>query len=308
MSSYRSVLAWMLAVNAVWAGKNFFVIVALQDMSPTTVGVLRWSGFALLLWIGIATPWFRKVMSVKMPKGRDARTAFAIGLLLFAPAHVGFYTALTRTTSIEGTVLHTTMPMVTAVLAALILREAVPRTRWFAILVSCLGAAVVAMRLGMAQGLSMDVAGNLLYLGAVIWESLGVVLIARAARQSSAVGALGYQSLGMSSGLLLATLTLPGDGGWNVQAWTATGIIALAYLIFLASAFCFCTWYTMVRRAPVSILMLVTGIQPLLAILPGWLFLGERVGPSYFVGAAMVLSALVIASREKPATVSVGSS
>ncbi len=298
--SSAQVLLAMAFVNALWAAKNFFVKVAMDGMSATTVGVVRWGGFALLLWGLMALPGFRRLVDARLPDQKGAWSAFLIGLLLFAPAHTLYYVALTYTTTIEGTVLHTSMPMITALFAWALLRERVSRARWLAIVVSCAGAYIVTAGFGQVRLSSSGTFGNVLYLSAIVVETLGVVLVARVILRSSGIGALAWQLIGMTVGMALISAVLPAPNGWAVAAITWPVVGAMAYLIVFASAICFCVWYSLVKRAPLSLLMVATGLQPIIATALGCTYLHEKAGTAFGVGAALVLAALGIAACERP--------
>jgi len=289
------VLSLMVLVNALWAGKNFAVKLAqTEHMSPTTVSSFRWGFFAIILWGLLAIPGFRKASGAVMPKPKDAMRSFLIGLILFAPAHVLYYLSLNYTTTIEATVLHMTQPMITAGFAAFLLKEKVTPYRWVALTVCLVGAYVVLAGFALPQWSTGTTYGNLMYLAAVVVETLGIVLVARVILRSSGLGALAYQLIGMALGAVTAAIILPSPAGWQLGTLTTPVILAIAYLVIFASAVCFSIWYTLVKHAPLSLITLVMGLQPVLATGIGMKFFGEKGGSGFVPGSILVLVALVI--------------
>lgn len=288
-----------MLINSLWAPKNLAVKLTFESFSPTVTGLLRWGLFAVLLALLMRSPRFRAWTNATPLEAIYRRPAFLIGLLLFAPAHVLYYVGVNFTSTIESTVLHTSLPIWSALLAAVVLREHVSARRWLAIFACAIGAYVVAVGFG-APSLSGNTLGNALYLLAVFVESFGLILIARVLLRSTGIGALLYQAAGMALGFALASALIPGDLGWRVSALTPAAVGGMGYLIVFSTLVCFTVWCNLVKDTPVSLVMMSMGLQPLLATVLGWWMLGERVGAHTWVGGVIVLGALVFAACEKP--------
>lgn len=98
--------------------------------------------------------------------------------------------------------------------------------------------------------------------------------------------------------LLLAAGSLTG-GTFGQAGGTSAAIFAY---ICAASIVSYCLWYTAVRRADLSRLLIIKFLEPLFAAVLGSVLLGEDVfNLSYLLAAAAILAAIVVSSgkREK---------
>src|SRR5207302_9039181 len=75
---------------------------------------------------------------------------------------------------------------------------------------------------------------------------------------------------------------------------TMSGIawFAVLYNIFLAGTLAHWAWFTMARTLPVAVSSLSSLPVPVVGVLSGMLFLGERPGTSEFIALALVLASL----------------
>jgi drug/metabolite transporter (DMT)-like permease len=73
----------------------------------------------------------------------------------------------------------------------------------------------------------------------------------------------------------------------NGTAW-----FAVLYNIFFAGTLAHWAWFTMARTLPVAVSSLSSLPVPVVGVLSGMLFLGERPGASEFVALALVLASL----------------
>ena len=83
--------------------------------------------------------------------------------------------------------------------------------------------------------------------------------------------------------------------------WSAAAIGSLAYLALFGSVIAFVVYYRLLKVVPVSLLALVSYAFPIVAVVLGWLVLGERLSGSTLVGAAGVLVGIALATwRRRP--------
>ena len=84
---------------------------------------------------------------------------------------------------------------------------------------------------------------------------------------------------------------------------SGTAWFAVLYNIFLAGTVAHWAWFTMARTLPVAVSSLSSLPVPVVGVLSGILFLGERPGPSEYIALALVLaslSAVLFAPATKP--------
>ena len=78
----------------------------------------------------------------------------------------------------------------------------------------------------------------------------------------------------------------------SLAQMSGTAWFAVLYNIFLAGTLAHWAWFKMARTLPVAVSSLSSLPVPVVGVLSGMLFLGERPGPSEFVALGLVLASL----------------
>jgi drug/metabolite transporter (DMT)-like permease len=259
------------AASLGFAGLGLLLVSKLSGESIRVPRVL-WGKVALLALFNIAAWNALIVFGVRqMPAGRSAILAF-------------------------------TMPVWTVLIGFALLHEPLSKRRIVALLLGMCG---LALLLGEdVRHLGRSPAGALFILGAAVSWAFGTVLLRRwkpALPQNTLSGwlmVLGWIPIALGAPLFdphpLASLaSMPGI------AW-----FAVLYNIFLAGTLAHWAWFKMARTLPVAVSSLSSLPVPVVGVLSGMLFLGERPGWSEFVALGFVLASLAAvllgpASKEK---------
>jgi drug/metabolite transporter (DMT)-like permease len=158
-------------------------------------------------------------------------------------------------------------------------------------------------------GLALGFAGTILLIGATPREIVGADLrgpgaltLASASwafgsvwfkRQPSHVGnpyvAASMQMLVGGAAVTLVGLALGEAGEWRA---TPAGLGAMAYLIVFGSIVGYTSYFYALRHAPPTIVGTYAYVNPVIAVLLGWLLLDEALSPRTFVAMALILSAV----------------
>ena len=78
----------------------------------------------------------------------------------------------------------------------------------------------------------------------------------------------------------------------TMSTMSGTAWFAVLYNIFFAGTLAHWAWFTMARTLPVAVSSLSSLPVPVVGVLSGMFFLGERPGVSEFVALALVLASL----------------
>gem|GEM_PF-873863 len=290
----------MALLNVLWAPVNYFIQRATADgTSATALAGTRWTLFGILMGGLLAWPRFRAAFDVKWPSARDVRLALLLGALLFGPAHALYYYALAKTSTIEGTVINTTAPIWTTILAFLVLRERGNPVRTASLVLGVLGAYLVSIGPQLPDLATGHTQGNLLYLSATVTECLAGVFAVAIVRRSSGLPVLWLQSIGAAVALAAVALAFPNVFPWRYDSVGWPTYTSLAYMVLVAGLITFGMWYRLVEKAPLSLMVISLMMQPPLSALIGHYGLGEAVGPNVWLGLAPILLALLVAANER---------
>lgn len=152
------------------------------------------------------------------------------------------------------------------------------------LLVGTLGIVVLSMPL-ILSGIRADALSTLFFILASLSWAGGTVLQARLRLQLDATVLSGYQmffgGVGFAAAALLFKEPLPTP---SLQAWLAWG-----YLVVFGSLIAFTSYIKVIRILPTRVVMTYSYVNPIIAILLGWLILGEKITLWTIAGAALIL-------------------
>ncbi|ENO85100.1 DMT family transporter [Thauera linaloolentis] len=277
-----------LAVVALWSTTPLAIAWSLPGggyafslFARMVVGAL--CAFALLLASG-----------VRMPLGRGAWTAYAIGgASLFATLFCVYWGAQFVHSGLIALVFGLS-PLVTGAVAAVWLRErAFTPLKLFGMGVALLGLGVVFGR-GEDLGGPQAPAGLAVLLLAVLLNACGLVGMKR--------HGAGVPPLATTAGVMLVSLPLFGLvwlwGGSGVpQAMPLRSLLAIIYLGVFGSVLGFALYYYLMKHLPAVSLAMITVVTPVLALVLGSLLNDEALPLRVWAGAACICAGLYLNLR-----------
>jgi drug/metabolite transporter (DMT)-like permease len=286
-------LAGIVLVNVAtltWA-TNMVLGRWLRDYAgPLTLAAARYTIACLLFALLL-----RRQPPTERQLGQDRRLLFAmgiVGVVLFAPT---LYLGLRFTTAVNATLINGFGPLITGLLAALLIQESMSRRQVTGALVGLAGVLVLISGGSLAfwSELGSSV-GDLIMVGAVTLWGLYSVLSRRAMYGRSALSATAFSAF---LGLPLLVL----GAVWELQAFPVTPspelALAVLYIGLFPTGIGFLAWNAGVRRLGASGAMVFYNTLPLYGTLLGILLLGETVGLSHLVGGALIVGGGLWAAR-----------
>jgi drug/metabolite transporter (DMT)-like permease len=202
----------------------------------------------------------------------------------------------------RSAILAYTMPVWTVLFGMALLHEPLSRRKIIGLVLGMLGMAVL---LGEdVRHITRSPMGTLLILAAAISWAFGTVLLRRWKPPLPQNTLTGWMML---IGWLPIAVCVPLFDEHPISSlahMSGTAWFAVLYNIFLAGTVAHWAWFTMARTLPVAVSSLSSLPVPVVGVLSGILFLGERPGPSEYIALALVLaslSAVLFAPATKPA-------
>jgi len=299
MKSNLRLFLFLALLEALWAPVNYMVVEAERGgCSPAGIGLIRWGGICLGVFLLLAIPKVREWSRSKFPGIKDTLKCIAIGLLLTGPSHLMYYTALEHTETVEGTVFNATSPLWVALFAGWILSEKVGPRRWSALSLGVVGAYIASVGFTWPQIHHGHLGWNLLYLGGALLECLGGALLARIIRTSSGVCAFAWETSGRVLAMILFPILLPAALPMRI-AITQGPVLSLGYLMIIAGLFTFVSWVILIESAPLSLMAVTIALQTPIAAVLGHFYLHEVLDPTLFIGATIIFVSLLLSASEK---------
>ncbi|MGD2205386.1 MAG: DMT family transporter, partial [Anaerolineae bacterium] len=203
----------------------------------------------------------------------------------FAPT---LYLGLHFTTTVNATLINGLGPLITGLLATLMIREPMSRRQFGGAVVGLVGVTILISGGSLAFWHHAQVnIGDLIMLAAVTLWSLYSILGRRVMRYRSSLSATAFSAfLGLPL-LLLGAI-------WEV--WVLPPnlrlrvLLVLLYIGVAPTVIGFLAWNEGVRRLGSSGAMVFYNTLPLYGALIGFLCLGESIGPAYLVGGALIIA------------------
>jgi len=138
--------------------------------------------------------------------------------------------------------------------------------------------------------LTADLRGPIALTGASASWAFGSVLYKREHPEAGPYVGAAIEMIAGGVVVLLLGLSV-GEAG-HLQ-FTARGLGALAYLVVFGSIVGYTAYAYALHHAPATIVGTYAYVNPLIAVLLGWLLLSESVGPRTFVAMALILGAVL---------------
>ena len=294
------IIVW-LVLCLIWGTTWFFIKIGLEDLPPLSFAASR---FILALLILAAIILWRKI---PLPKTkRDWQLLGLTGFLQFSFNYATVFWGEQYVSSGLAAVLQAMIPVFGIVWAWVHLpAEKITGRKVWAILLGVCGVAIIFAE-------QLHVNNWLSFVGCA-----AIVFGACAAAESSILtkkfgGNLHPTSLvfgQMICGILpLFFVGLWKEGNPLQFNWTFTAVLSVLYLATVGTIVAFWLYYWLLSRIESTKAMTISLVTPLVAVIIGGVFLGEKLLPQTILGGALVLTSvgLVVFRKIEPQTKEVG--
>ena len=273
-----------VACALIW-GTTFLAIRFGNEATPPVWAATIRLAIASVLLFGIAA-----AFKMPLPRGRALRGAALWGLFNLGVNMSLLYIGETTVPSGISAVLFATVPLTTALLAAAFGVEAIVIRKLIAAIVAIGGVAVIfAGELGAA----VPFAGLLTVFAAASSAALANVLLKRAPKQQ----VIPLNAIGTAVGAAVCLVVSQVLGESHAIPTTAAAWLPILYLTVAGSLGAFVLFSWLVTHWSVSNASLVGVTVPIIAVILGGVVKGEQPAALTYVGAAVVISAILIALR-----------
>jgi drug/metabolite transporter (DMT)-like permease len=277
-------------VYVVWGSTYLGIKIAVDTIPPLLAAGSRFLSAALLL-AGILA---LRGTSLRITRAQVGASAIAGGLLL--GLGVGLvHVAETRIDSSVAAMIAGTVPLQIIVLRLLASENPARATR----LSTLTGLAGLLLVVAPGLGAGSTALGLAVMISASVSWSIGSFLSKRLTLPGDPFVATAWEMAFGGTFLMLGALAFGEYGELSSSTFALDSMLAWAYLVVMGSLVGFSAYAWLLRVAPISLVVTHQYVNPLVAIVLGMAFLGERPSPWTLAGAALVIGAVYVAIKSE---------
>ena len=271
-----------LGIGLIWGASFLLIELALRAFEP---GLVTW------MRIGFGAAALAFLPSARASIAREDRArVVAVAVLWVAVPFTLFPLAQRFVTSAVAGMLNGSLPIMAAIVAAVLLGRLPRRLQMLGLAIGAVGVASIAVTAA-GEGANQAI-GVLMILGAVVCYAFAVNIVGPLQQRYGSVPV-------MARVLVIAALLTAPFGIWSIPAssfsWSA--LAAMAVLGAVGTGFAFVIFGRLVGNVGTTRAAFAIYLVPAVAMVLGAVVLEETVTPLDVVGMALVITGAIIASR-----------
>ena len=292
----------LVLVALIW-GVNITVMkMAINEMDPYFFNAVRLPLSALTLgicaWLEQRT---RPAVGVDEVSRLTVFQTFLMmagfSILTGAIYQIAFAMGMARTTAGNTALIMSSVPMWTAIVSVVFVRERLGRLAWIGLTVTFVGTAIVTLQKVGVTVTAGNVVGNFIVLFAALAWAVGSVISRPILKFTSPIKLAFLATLG----------TLP-IHFWAARSSLSSGAIAsiesntwlcIFYSGIFSTGLAYAMWNYGVQQLGASHASVFQNLVPLVALVFSWFLLGEVVTSVQVIGGMMIIAGLVIVRRNR---------
>lgn len=262
-------------------------------VSPFVLAYLRW---VVALGIMIPLAW-REVRAHRAVIRRHWRSIAWLGFWGMGLQNAFSYEGLHYTTATNGVILNSSVPVMIVVLAWLIYRDTITRLQALGVAISLAGILAIISRgdVSALARLSLNKGDLIVLVGMAFWAAYTVFLRAKppGLPPLALLTCLGCVGFALLTPLAAAEVLFFGGHA----ELSLASVAAIVYVGTFPSFIAYIFWNRGVAEVGPQIAGIFMHLMPAFGVVLAWLFLGERLYLFHWVGIALILAGIALATR-----------
>lgn len=290
-----NILVWII-LCLIWGSTWIFIKIGLDaGLPPITFAAARF-----LLAVIILAPVIR-MLGFRMPSTKAEWKLIALtGFLQFSLNYSAVFWSEQYITSGLAAVLQATITVFGLLLAWIFLPiEKITRAKVFGVALGIIGVAVIFLDQLRVESRMAFLGCVAIVAGAYAAAQASILVKAKASGLHPASLVFGQMLCGLPAIIAYALIT---EGNPLQLNWSWTAVGCVIYLTVAGTIAAFWLYYWLLSRIESTKAMMISLVTPLLAVILGWLFLGETLPPQTFFGGLLIIASigLIVMKRRKP--------
>ena len=290
-------IAAFFAVYVFWGSTYLAIKYAIETLPPFLMAGSRFLFAGSILFV-----WARVTKDYEKPTWEQWRTSIIVGTLLLLGGNGGVVLAQHYIPSSLAALLVATEPLWIVLLSWLWLNGV--RPNWKVVLGLLVGFAGVGLLVtgsasagARTSGWGQWIGVAAVLIGAMSWAT-GSIYGLRGAAPKSSLLAAGMQMMAGSVSLLLVGIIRGEWGMFDPSGVSTSSLFGLAYLIVFGSLIGFTAYSWLLKNARPSMVATYAYVNPVIAVLLGWMIAGEAMTGQMLIGAGVVVGSVVLITSQ----------
>jgi len=293
---WKTLLAFAI-IYFVWGSTFLAIRIGVREVPPFLLAAMRFllAGLAIYLWM--------RARGEDPPTARQWMSAFLLASLIFVLDYGLLFWAEQRVPSGLAAVMLATVPAFMALSEIIILRtQRITIRLGLALLIGLVGVAVLMNHSFNLGGAPIDTAGAIALIIAALGWSVASALTLKMQLPSSKVMNSGAQMLAGGILLTLTSAVLGEFRHFHPATVSRAAWISLFYLIVAGSIIAFTAYVWLIHHESPTKVGTYAYVNPVVAVLLGYLFAGEPHGLRTILGTLFVLISVVVITTTRRKT------
>src|SRR5579864_6949230 len=286
--TWKTLLAFAI-IYFVWGSTFLAIRVGVREVPPLVLAAMRFSvaGAVLFGWA--------MARGERAPRRREWASISLLAIFIFVFDYGLLFWAEQRVPSGIAAVMMATIPAFMAISEIVILRTQRLTARLsVALLIGLAGVAVLVSRTLSFGDAPIDTAGACALIVASVSWSIASALTRKLPLPAAKTMSSGAQMLAGGIFLTTAAALLGEFHTFHLHSVSRTTWLALAYLILAGSIIGFTAYVWLIHHESPTKVGTYAYVNPVVAVLVGYLWGGEAIGPRTIVGTLLVLVSVVV--------------
>jgi drug/metabolite transporter (DMT)-like permease len=287
--SALKLLAAFIAVYVIWGSTYLGIKFAIESIPPFLMASLRFLIAGSILFL-ISN----KSDNEKLTFAQYKSTAI-VGLLLLLGGNGGVVWAEQYLPSGLTALLVSTVPVWVVVISWLFPQEKKNQVKnVIGVTLGFAGLYFLVSPGNLIKGSEVDLLAALVLIGATLSWSIGSVYTHHAVLPKSSMVSTSFQMIFGGLGLLAASLISGEPFNFNPSEVSTQSFLAFLYLILFGSLIAFSAYIWLLKKAGASKATTYAYVNPVVAVILGWLLAGEEITLRLVIAAIIIVAAVVI--------------
>jgi drug/metabolite transporter (DMT)-like permease len=285
------IIFWLI-LCLIWGTTWFFIKIGLDDLPPITFAAARFALAILILAFII------RIQKIALPRAkRDWKLLALTGVLQFSINYSLVFWSEQYISSGLAAVLQAMISVFGLFLAWFYLpNERITWLKVFAVLLGICGVATIFIEQLQVNSALAFAGCAAIVVGAFAAAQASILIKARGANLHPASLLFGQMIIGIVPLIVYALLKEGNPINFN---WSGRAIFCVLYLTVFGTIAAFWLYYWLLSKIESTKAMMISLVTPLIAVVVGAIFLGEKLPPQTVFGGALILASIGLIAFKK---------